>query len=162
MRRLLVLLFAAAAALAGCAGGLPGDVMVSPAETPVEVSPSAAARMVTAIRAENGFGPVTADPGLNAIAEDYANALAAAGVVNHTVGGSFPERIRGRGYTDAAENLGGGYRSLDEAMAFWVASPGHFANLLTPGATRIGIATAFDGASPYRNFWVLILAAPAD
>lgn len=160
MRRLRLVVLAVAAGLSGC--GLPGDVMTNPAEAPVEVDPRAAARVITAIRAENGLGPVATDPGLNAVAEEYADALAAAGVVSHNVGGRFSERIRGRGYANAAENLGGGYRSLDEAMAFWVASPGHFANLLLPGATHIGIATAFDAASPYRNFWVLILAQPED
>lgn len=151
-------------ALAGCAASdrLPGDVMLNPATASVRVDPAAAARLVSAIRAENGFGEVGVDPQLNAIAQDYADAMAEAGVVTHTVGSRFSERIGGRGYGAAAENIGGGYRSLAEAMDFWVASRGHFANLLTPGVTDIGIATAFDADSPYRTFWVLILAEAPD
>lgn len=156
-----VFVLIAALLMAGCVAesGLPGTVISNPATAPVRVDPAAAARMVSAVRVDNGLSGVSADAALNAIAQRYADRMAAAGVVSHELGGSFQQRM-GSGYVAAAENIGGGYRSLDEAMAYWIASPGHFANLVTPGVTRIGIASGFNAASPYRTFWVLVLAEP--
>lgn len=146
--------------LAAC--GQRGEVISDPATAPVIVNPADAAEMLSAIRAVQGLGPVRVSSELNAIAQHYANVLAARGVVSHTVDGTFGDRLRIAGYRwiVAGENLGGGYRSLEEAFDRWNASPSHQANLLAVEATDIGIATAFNAASPYRNFWVLIVALP--
>ena len=150
--------------LAGCAGN---DVVVQqivgdPATRAVHVDPREAAAVLTQLRADQDLSPVRADAALNAIARDYAALMAAGGVVSHDLSGSFGARLDAGGYryVVAHENLGGGYRSLSEAFEFWSASPSHRANLLAEPITEIGIATAFNIDSPYRTFWVLLLAAP--
>ena len=76
------------------------------------------------------------------MAQQQSNAMAAANSLSHDVGGSFTARIQqarlntGR----AAENLGAGYFSTEEAVAGWRASSGHDANLRLPDVTRYGIA----------------------
>ncbi|MGV8840784.1 MAG: CAP domain-containing protein [Bauldia sp.] len=148
--------------LVGCVGPrVEIDPSRAPASGPVLVDPAAAARMVSALRAQHGLGPVSVDPALNRLAQQQANAMASAGVVGHDVLASFPVRI-GRDYTSAAENLGAGYLSLEDGIRAWGASPSHLRNLLRPDMERIGIASAYSAASPYRSFFAMILAgAPA-
>jgi len=49
---------------------------------------------------------------------------------------------------------------LAQAFSGWRDSPPHRKNMLVPGATHIGIATAYAPGSKYKVFWALILAAP--
>lgn len=149
-------------ALAACRPALDGEVIANPATAPVAVDPAEAARLLSDIRAAEGLGPVRVSPALNAIAADYALVLASSGVVDHNIGGRLRGRLDAAGYQwrEAGENLGGGYRSLEEAFANWQASPGHNANLLAANVTEMGIATAFNADSPYRTFWVLLVALP--
>lgn len=148
-------------ALAGCTTNLTleGEVISNPAIAPVDVDPADAARLLSQIRTSAGQSPVVVSPTLNAIAQDYADVLARAGVVSHTVNGAFADRLRAGGYVwvVAGENLGGGYQTLEEAFQRWRASPSHNANLLTREINEMGIATAFNIDSPYRTFWVLIV-----
>ncbi len=134
----------------------------APALAPVPVDPQEAARHVSAMRAAAGLGPVTVSATLNAIAAVQADAMARAGVMDHNVAGGFARRLRSGGYAwaVAAENIGAGYRSMEEAFLAWYESPGHRANLLARGVTEIGIASAFNAASPYGNFWALVLGCP--
>ncbi|MGD9737840.1 MAG: CAP domain-containing protein [Bauldia sp.] len=137
-----------------------GDPPRNAAFAPATVDARAAAAMISAIRARNGLGPVTVDADLMSRAVNQANAMARAGVMSHTVDGDFQRRMRGRLNSAAAENIGAGYTSLEAVMASWTASPGHYSNLLLPGATNIGIAVAFNPNSTYGNFFALILAGP--
>ncbi|MCC6735993.1 MAG: CAP domain-containing protein [Bauldia sp.] len=153
-------LLAALFALAACMGPrVEVDPTRAPASGPVAVDAATAARMVSAIRAQHGLGPVTVDPALNRLAQQQANAMAAAGIVSHDVLARFPVRM-GRAYTSAAENLGAGYLSLEDGIRAWSASPDHLRNLLRPDMERLGIASAYSAASPYRNFFAMILAGP--
>lgn len=146
---------------AGCTPVAPETVVVNTVTTPrVTISANEAVTMINAIRAANGLGPVVVDADLMARAQRQADAMAAAGVMSHTVGGDFSQRMRGRINAPAAENIAAGYDSLQATMDSWVRSSGHYANLLLPSATNIGIAVAFNPASPYRNFYALILAGP--
>lgn len=148
---------------AGCAGSeIAGETISNPATAPVSVDPREAARILTAIRAEHDLSAVTASPALTAIAQDYADLMAAEGVVGHNLDGSLASRLSAGGYAylAAGENLGGGYRSLEEAFDKWSSSPTHLANLLAEPITEIGIATAFNATSPYRTFWVLLVGLP--
>lgn len=155
----LAVLLVALLALSACVGRVDVDMARAPASGPVSVDPSAAARMVSAVRAQHGLGPVTVDPGLNRLAQQQADAMAASGVVGHNVLAPFPTRVGGLD-ASAAENLGAGYLSLDHAMEAWSASRDHLRNLLRPEMIHIGIASAYSAGSPYRNFFALILAGP--
>jgi uncharacterized protein YkwD len=155
----------AAFALAGCAGEpletAPIKPGVAAALAKVHVDPVAATASLVAYRASHGLGPVKLDPTLTAMAQRQADAMAAANALSHDVGGSFASRIASTGLdtTRAAENIGGGYYSTEEALKGWRDSPEHNANLLMPQATRFGIAIAKDARTRFRVYWAMEVAA---
>jgi uncharacterized protein YkwD len=106
-----------------------------------------------------GLGATRPDPTLERAAEQQARLMAEAGRMEHTArrGQDFSRRMRGNGIGGrAAENIAHGRMPLQEVFAMWQASPPHRKNMLTPGYTRHGLAsaTAADG----RRYWALILA----
>jgi uncharacterized protein YkwD len=127
-----------------------------------KVDAAMAARMISGYRTNNGLSVVTVDPKLMRLAEAQAQAMAARDKPDHGVIRGFTERLRSSGYVAqvGAENIGAGYHTLAEAFSGWRDSPGHRQNMLLPGATHIGIATAYSPRSKYKVFWALILAAP--
>ena len=129
-----------------------------------ELDPAAAQSMITGYRGNNGLGTVTLDPTLMRLAEEQARAMAAKDKLDHNVGRSFNERIRGSGFDAkvAVENVSAGYHTLAEAFSGWRDSPPHRANMLNKGVTRMGIAAIYSPKSKYKVFWALILAAPDD
>jgi len=127
------------------------------------VDPAAAASIINAYRGTKGLSQVSVDPDLTRVAQDQANAMAAADTLSHEVGGrTFVTRMRASGYDPkiAVENVGAGYHTLAEAFSGWRDSPPHNKNMLTPGVTRMGIATAFAPRSKYKVYWALVLAQP--
>ncbi len=163
MGRMAIL--ALALALAGCIADVrragPLDAKAAARLAAIRVDPAAATAMLTAYRASRGLGPVRLDPALTAMAQRQANAMAAANALSHEAAGSFSSRVRAAGLdaARAAENLGAGYDSTQDAFAGWRASAGHDANLLLPQATRFGIALAKDPRTTYGAWWALVLAA---
>jgi len=129
---------------------------------PASVDTADAAARISDYRRGRGESTVTVDATLTAIALRQAQAMARAGKMSHTLGGSFAARLGKGGYDAliAAENLAAGPRNLDEAMASWRRSKGHNANLLKPGVTQIGIAVAYAPNNRYGNFWALVLGTP--
>lgn len=150
--------------LAGCAGeprraGPPDPKAVARLES-VRLDPAAATRILNAYRAGHGLGPVRLDPALDAMAQRQADAMVAANALSHDAGGSFAFRVHAAGLdaAHAAENLGAGYYSTEEAFAGWKASSGHDANLRLPDATRFGVALAKDPQTQYGAWWALVIA----
>jgi len=123
-----------------------------------------AVRILSAYRGQHGAGPVTIDAKLTRIAADHALKMATADKVSHVVRGegSFARRLRTGDYdaSVASENIGGGYKNLDEAFAGWRDSPEHDKNMLRPDVTVIGIARADAVGSKYGTYWSLVLARP--
>ncbi len=132
------------------------------ATAPIPLDIAEALAMMNEIRAGAGRAPVRMSPALIAMAQEQADLMANSNTLSHTVGGLLTERLlaHGYGYWSTAENIGGGYRSLEEAFHFWQRSPSHRDNLLMEDITEIGIATAFDPDSEYRTYWALIMARP--
>ncbi|HLJ70243.1 MAG TPA: CAP domain-containing protein [Roseiarcus sp.] len=156
----------AALCLSACGGGEPllsGPIAPDVARrvAAVRLDPAAAAKMLTAYRAGHGLGAVRLDPALTAMAQRQADAMVAANELSHDVAGGFTARVLAAGLDTprAAENLGGGYYSLEEAFTGWRHSPEHNANLLMPQATRFGIAIAKDPRTHLRVYWAMELAA---
>src|SRR5262245_30139043 len=89
---------------------------------------ASAASDISAYRRQHGLSGVSVDAGLTAIASQQAHAMARAGVLSHSVGGSFQSRVNGRGL--AAENIAAGATELSAALDMWKRSAGHRANLL--------------------------------
>lgn len=116
-------------------------------------------RELDAVRTRHQLKPFRADPMLQRAANRQVTAMAAKGVLSHEVDGTFARRMEqaGIGYGRSGENLGMGYRSLQEAIQGWLASPPHRATLLAPWATRAGLARA--PAADGTLFWALIVAS---
>ena len=94
------------------------------------------------------------------MAQRQADAMVAANGMSHNVAGGFASRLAaaGVGASEAGENLGGGYYSVQEAMTGWRNSPEHDANLRLAAATRMGVAIAKDPSTEYKVYWALELA----
>ena len=165
----LMLAFAAALALAACAGdrdppsGQP-SLYRSLASPGAEIDANAAQSMISGYRRNNDLDPVTLDPELMRLAGEQARAMAARDKLDHNVRGEFNKRMKASGFDAkvAAENISAGYHTLAEAFSGWRDSPPHRANMLLKGATRMGIAAIYAPNSKYKVFWALILAAPDD
>lgn len=123
----------------------------------LSVQPATAAALVSDIRRAYGLGPVGVDHRLMNLAQQQADAMAAADYMSHNVAGNFSARMP-RGYSVAAENIAAGSWSLEQTMQLWVDSPGHLHNLLINQVTDIGIGYAYSPRSQ-RYYFALILAA---
>lgn len=165
MTKALLATLLAALLAAGCVGNSERTTPLSPQASrkldEVRLDAAEAGRILNAYRASRGLGAMRPDPTLMAMAQHQADAMARANSLSHSVGGSFDSRVNRAGLDSvrAAENLGGGYYSTQEAFDGWKKSSGHNANLLMPEATRYGIALAKNPNSQYRAWWALVVAA---
>jgi len=96
---------------------------------------------VNDVRGAHNLRPLKVDPHLVEAARDHSSTLLRTNVFEH---GSFAERIALHGARGPAfgENLAWGTGRLAAARSIvnaWMASPGHRANLLRPGWSRIGV-----------------------
>jgi uncharacterized protein YkwD len=77
--------------------------------------------------------------------------------------GSNPsQRIDRTGYRWRAigENIAAGQKNAEEAVAGWIGSPGHCANLMNPAFTEMGAAVAVNSQSAMRVYWAQEFGAP--
>lgn len=158
----VAILSLAALALAACQGAQqPGNrtptFYVSMAKADAVVDAATARDMIGAYRRNNGLGPLTLDPDLQAAAEAEADAMASADKPSSA--DAFKARLSSAGFAAPAANISAGYHTLAEAFSGWRESPQHNRVLLDPQATRIGIATAYTPNSKYKVYWVLAVAA---
>ena len=96
---------------------------------------------VNGVRAANNLRPLKVDEKLLASARGYSATMIRQDVFTH---GAFAERLARSGARGPAfgENLAWGtgpYADARTIVRTWMASPGHRANLLRPGWTRVGI-----------------------
>lgn len=160
-RRLVLL--AGLGVLAGCARG-PLHVEEIDDIRYVPVDPQKALRLINAYRADNGVAPLALDPHLARLAADYARKLAEAGRMSHELEpwGGLEKRLKDGGYpyATAGENLGQGYRTIEQTIAGWKKSPAHDRGLKDVDMTRMGIASAENPKKPGDVYWCLIFARP--
>jgi uncharacterized protein YkwD len=96
---------------------------------------------VNSVRASHGLRALRVDGALARAARSYSAHMIRTGVFTH---GALGARLAQHGVRGPAygENLAWGVGSRASAAAIvrgWMASPGHRANLLRPGWTRIGL-----------------------
>ncbi len=98
--------------------------------------------LVNRDRAAAGLAPVEDDPALAAVARAHSQEMARSGVVGHVspLTGDATDRAARAGIRTGLllENIARAY-GVAEAEAGLMNSPGHRANLLTPGVTHVGI-----------------------
>ncbi|MDQ6724945.1 MAG: CAP domain-containing protein [Actinomycetota bacterium] len=96
------------------------------------------------VRASVGSQPLSLDESISATARTWAATVAAAGRISHNpvVGGVSS------GSSALAENVVVG-PSIDADQAALVASAGHYANMVNPIVSRVGIGVAWAGGMVY-------------
>jgi uncharacterized protein YkwD len=125
----------------------------------VRLDPAAMQASITAYRRAHDLGGVTIDPGLMALAQAQANAMARANELSHEVSGSLNRRLSasGRPMGYAVENVSAGYADAAAALAGWERSPAHNANLLDKHMRRMGIAAADAPGTRFKTYWALMM-----
>jgi uncharacterized protein YkwD len=119
------------------------------------------AEMISRYRREHGLSTVKTDPQLTAIAGRQAKAMAASGIMDHSVAGSFSSRISSVNANRAAENIAAGTKTWADTFRMWQNSPGHNANLLQARADSVGVAVARNEQTRYKIFWAMVIAEKA-
>jgi len=77
--------------------------------------------------------------------------------------GSNPaQRVERAGYRyrSTGENIAAGQMKPEEAVAGWIKSPGHCANLMNPAFTEMGVAFAVDPGSELGVYWAQEFGRP--
>ena len=113
--------------------------------------------MISQYRREHGLSAVKTNTKLTAVATRQAEAMAAAGVLDHSVAGSFASRIAGANTDSAAENIAAGTKTWADTLRIWKASPGHNANLLRADADSLGVAVAYNENTRYKAYWAMVI-----
>lgn len=108
-------------------------------------------------RTSRGLHPLTLNPILSQMADDYAKEMIACGFFSHLspTGEGPGQRAVSAGYVFLAvgENLAVGQTTPEQAMADWMKSTeGHRENILSPQWKEIGIAVRLGGE--YGVYWV--------
>jgi len=119
------------------------------------------AEVISRYRHAHGLSIVKTDPQLTAIAERQAKAMAASGIMDHSVAGSFGSRLSSVNANRAAENIAAGTKTWAETFRMWQNSPGHNANLLQARADSVGVAVARNEQTRYKIFWAMVIAEKA-
>lgn len=116
---------------------------------------------VNLARAAAGLAPLRWNDRLADAAANHAADLQTCGRLDHTGCDGSDLKLRldrvGYAYRRAAENLALCMCPPAEAVALWLASDGHRANLLDPAVAELGAAMRPDTADARRQLWVLVL-----
>lgn len=124
--------------------------------------------LVNAERALAGCDPLVVSPQLASAAQSHSEDMAFNDFFSHTSfdGRSPWDRIRETGYlfSSAAENIAAGYSSANSAVAAWMNSSGHRANILNCRLAETGVGFYYlendTGNVNYRTYWTQDFAAP--
>lgn len=116
------------------------------------------AAVLTKYRRAHGLSAVKTDPQLTAIARRQAQAMAATGVMDHSIAAPFSSRISGVHTRMASENIAAGTKSWGATFRIWQQSSGHNANLLQSRANSVGVAMVRNEKTKYKTFWAMVIA----
>ena len=164
MNRIKKIVFAAlaAAALTGAAGAVHLDRPVqgsSSVSAGIQSSSAASevVRLTNSARGQNGYAALVEDGALSEAAAVRAREIARSFSHTRPSGASFSSALSESGvsYLRAGENIASGQKSASEVVNAWMNSPGHRANILNSGYSRIGSASVnIDGTL----YWVQLFA----
>jgi uncharacterized protein YkwD len=130
---------------------------------PVKAEPDVFGRQVVELtnreRQAKGLRPLKPQTTLREAAQWLADDMAKKSYLSHTdsLSRDFSTRLRDFGYanfTAMAENIGLGAPDPAKAVANWMKSPGHRANILNPELTEIGVGYAYNATDTNRHYWV--------
>lgn len=112
-------------------------------------------------RAAAGLASLAVAPELMASAQGHSQGMATSGLVSHTGsdGSSPQDRMQQAGYAwlRCGENIAVTQPTPREAVAFWMQSPPHRANILDPTFQELGVGVVADSATAHQFYWTLNL-----
>ncbi|MEV0623267.1 CAP domain-containing protein [Nonomuraea sp. NPDC050404] len=109
-------------------------------------------RLTNEARVERGCGSLRVDSGLSRSARTHSLEMARSGQLAHNSpdGASPWDRMERAGYRwGAAENIGAGYNTAEEAVRGWLDSPDHRKNILDCRLKAIGVGVASGPGGPW-------------
>lgn len=111
--------------------------------------------LVNEARAEAGLRPVYMVPYLNDVAKVRARECVFSFSHTRPDGSSFITALDENlvPYYRAAENIAAGHSTAAETFEQWKNSPSHWAAIMNPNYTHLGVAVAFEENSTYRHYW---------
>ena len=120
-------------------------------------------RLTNEIRAEAGVGPLTLDTTLCKAASMRSLEMDYAQLFSHTRpnGSSCFTTMEyfGCSYTTCGENIAAGYGSPAAVVEGWKNSPGHYANMINPNFTKLGVGyTPTNVEGTYWNYWTQLFS----
>jgi uncharacterized protein YkwD len=133
----------------------PDDPVLRSERSGVRVLATMARRVVTltnAARSRHGCRPLRVDDGLTRSARAHAVEMARTGLLSHNSpdGASPWVRMERAGYRwGAAENIGAGYDTPEEAVRGWMDSRDHRKNILDCDLKAIGVGVASGPGGPW-------------
>jgi hypothetical protein len=108
--------------------------------------------------------PLMLNPQLGRAAQQHSQEMAEYSFMEHKGhdGRTPAERVTDAGYrwTTVGENVAAGQGTVEEAVAGWLASAGHCANIMAAEFSEMGVAAAVNRRDDYHVYWTLSLAAP--
>ena len=124
--------------------------------------------LINNARAANGQKALALNPQLSAAAQAHSADMACNDFLSHTGsdGSTWYTRVMAQGYaySYASENIYAGSPSYggdaQGAFDWWMNSPIHKANILSPKVTEIGIGYLFYDKSSYGGYYTLDFARP--
>ncbi|GLV77609.1 CAP domain-containing protein [Streptomyces hygroscopicus] len=148
----------------GSTGGGPGKPSRTPVTEPTAPAPPAASAgpetaseaevlsLVNQEREKVGCAPVTADPKLAQLAEDFSQDMSLRQFFDHIDpdGDSPWDRAESAGILDlGGENIARGQSDAQAVMDSWMHSSGHRANILNCSFKRMGVGAHFGDGGPW-------------
>jgi uncharacterized protein YkwD len=99
---------------------------------------------------------------LQAAAARHSDDMAQRRTMSHTGGdgsdvGTRANRV-GYAWWGVGENVSAGYKTEPDALAGWMKSPGHCANMMSPGYTEVGVGAAYASGDTYGWYRAMVLA----
>lgn len=150
--RLLFVIVASLAAVATTLVHRPPPASASPAEE------SAFVDALNEVRSDNGLAPLTVNTQLSDLSRGHAQVMADAGEIFHAnpISGGYEGP-----WSKFGENVGVG-ANVDVLVDAFVASPGHFANIIDPAFSQIGVGVVrVDGALYTTHRFLQLPGTPA-
>lgn len=175
--------------IAGAAGGLCGPALIAPAQAAAphakgghvledaEALSAAARETLQRINAYRAAGatcggvhlqpaaPLRWNSRLEQAAVKHARDMAARRTMSHTGGDGSNVRARVRreayAWSSLGENVSAGYDSVPEALAGWIASPGHCRNLMSPHHREVGVGAAHASGDSFGWYRAMVLGSPS-
>lgn len=109
--------------------------------------------------------PVAWSARLEQAALKHAKDMAARRSLSHrgADGSSMSDRVAREAYAWGAlgENVSAGYASVPEALAGWMRSPGHCANMMSPDFREVGVGGANAPGDSFGWYRAMVLGSPA-